>query len=326
MGVFMRLNKKGIIAVSIIYSFFLIFTMLLILIMSRYLNTRVLLNEYKLDIKKSFYSSYNVTEYDSPGSHTFTSPSTGYYKLELWGASGGDAGDYHGGYGGYATGIIYLNANQTVHIYVGGAGKNASTSGSTLAGGANGGGSASADGICASGGGATHIASINGELSALESNKSSVIIVAGGGGGAYDIAKNTSYLTTRWGDGASGGGYIGGYLTSTSGLGNYNLNAGKQDDGYKFGKGEDGSDVSGGGGGYYGGYSGQVSVYVFGAGEGGSGYIGYSNLLNKTMVCYDCSTSNAEGIQTENTTCHDSSPISLCAKDGDGYVKITSLA
>lgn len=42
------------------------------------------------------------------GIQTFTVPNTGYYQLEVWGAQGGTAKSYRGGYGGYSTGVVYL--------------------------------------------------------------------------------------------------------------------------------------------------------------------------------------------------------------------------
>ena len=91
------------------------------------------------------------------------------------------------------------------------------------------------------GGGATHIAKVTGQLSSLSSNLSDVLIVSGGGGGGM-ILDNVEY------DGADAGGI--------SGSGD---NSANQTTGYAFGQGESGTDVSGGGGGLYGGYKGGTS-------------------------------------------------------------------
>ena len=66
----------------------------------------------------------------------------GKYKLECWGAQGGDASystnEYSGGKGGYSTGIINLSKETRLYLYVGGKGLTAK--GSTVKGGFNGGG------------------------------------------------------------------------------------------------------------------------------------------------------------------------------------------
>ena len=90
------------------------------------------------------------------------------------------------------------------------------------------------------GGGATHIAKRTGQLKDLSSNLSDILIVSGGGGGGMLIG-DTEYA------GADAGGI--------SGSGD---NSANQSTGYAFGQGESGTDVSGGGGGLYGGYKGVV--------------------------------------------------------------------
>ena len=90
--------------------------------------------------------------------------------------------------------------------------------------------------ITSNGGGATHIAKRTGQLNDLSSYTSDILIVSGGGGGGLIIG-DTVY------NGADAGGI--------SGNGS---NSGNQSTGYAFGQGENGTDKSGGGGGYYGGY------------------------------------------------------------------------
>ena len=61
----------------------------------------------------------NSTNYSYTGSsQTFTPNHDGSYKLEAWGAQGGDGYSGHGigGYGAYTTGIISLNRNNKVYI------------------------------------------------------------------------------------------------------------------------------------------------------------------------------------------------------------------
>jgi len=263
-----------------------------------------------------------VYAYDyTGGEQTFTAPINGIYKIEVWGAAGG-AGLQNGsvttgigGYGGYAIGEIYLHENEVLYINVGGKGSNGVVK-TNVSGGYNGGGSGSWDNnddeSSGGGGGATHIATKSGLLSSLSSYKSSIIIVAGGGGGG-------SYVYAA----GSGGGYIGGITSYT------NQSVVSQTTGYSFGKGQNGSGVAdsdgvgGGGGGYYGGYMNNVSYKS--AGSGGSGYIGNTSLKEKVMYCYSCTASNETSTKTVSTTCTSSTATSNCAKQGNGYAKITLI-
>lgn len=203
----------------------------------------------------------------------------GQYKLEVWGAQGGDITGYSGGKGGYSSGIIHIENRETFYIVVGGSGVGATAAGQSLTGGYNGGGhvdSATVNHICASGGGATHIAKVNGLLSSLSSNKESILIVAGGGGGARNQPNHEA--AARWGTGGVGGGLSGGGAVSsygsTSTMTTVSANAGTQVSGYAFGQGGYAVGNSGGGGGWYGGYSGTDGPGGYtGSGSGGSGYI-----------------------------------------------------
>jgi len=99
----------------------------------------------------------------------FVVPKTGTYKLETWGAAGGDnsAADT-GGKGGYAAGEVYLTRGEILYLYVGGQGGSTTT---TLSpGGFNGGGT-------------------GGNYSAA--------YYEGGGGGASDIRIGTDSLYAR---------------------------------------------------------------------------------------------------------------------------------
>ena len=222
----------------------------------------------------------------------FVVPITGVYKLEVWGAQGGNCQftGKSGGLGGYSVGVVSLTAGETIYIVVGGQG-NVSQTGATskqdyvtsLAG-YNGGG----DGrntynqetnlyfYAASGGGCTHIGTFNSVLSE-HGNTEGLFIVAGGGGGA---GGNSTELS---GNGGSGGGtngengscfenlYFGTGATQTAGGIPYTEPELSVDyDNGSFGLG--GISVGGGagGGGLYGGGAGNG----VGGGGGGSGYIG----------------------------------------------------
>ena len=79
---------------------------------------------------------------------TVTVPYTGTYKLEVWGAQGGQAchhgtcnSTYAGGAGGYAYGEVQLTEGTILYVVIGGKGKDATnTSYTGGAGGYNGGG------------------------------------------------------------------------------------------------------------------------------------------------------------------------------------------
>lgn len=187
---------------------------------------------------------------------TFTAPDTGTYTLEVWGASGKNAGLALGGKGGYSKGEITLNAGETVSVYVGGQDR------------WNGGGAYSTYGG-GNGGDATDIRKGGTSLS----NR---IIVAGGGGGAGTLSS------------AAGG--AGGGLTGVNGKGRYSdalggtQTAGGTSQGGSGRLGFGGAaevygGAGGGGGGYYGGAGGSTDYPAHSdndddGGGGGSGYIG----------------------------------------------------
>ena len=295
------------------------------------------------------YENGHTWTFDYTGSvQTFTVPCTGTYKLETWGAQGGNYNStYRGGYGSYSVGNISFNADEEIFIVVGGQGEGACTS-KTCLGGYNGGGigayfSGSIGNYAGGGGGATHIAKIGGTLASIGYNsfvsQSNGLIVAGGGGGGYyhTAGANTSSV------GGSGGGicgedgldneYNGSYFAGAKG-GNQISGGAKGFRGGagafgQGGSGRTGCDVgddtgcasSGGGSGLYGG-----GAAAHGGAGGGSGYIGNSNLTNKKMVCYNCTTSNDVDTKTESNTCHNETATVDCAKEGNGYAKITLIS
>ena len=261
------------------------------------------------------------------GEETFVPTCTGLYKVEVWGAQGGTSlcnastCSVTPGYGGYSSGSINLTTGEKLYINVGGQGGSGTLT-DCAEGGYNGGGKGTNDGgscgnanddeASGGGGGATNVAFKTGLLSELENDKDKVIIVAGGGGGS-----SWTYAA------GSGGGYIGG-ITSTT-----NQTAATQTTGYAFGQGQDASGiadsdgVAGAGGGWYGGFSNNTSGQS--SGTGGSGYIGNTNLTDKYMTCYNCTTDDNVQTKTISTTCHSSTPTEDCSKEGNGYARITYI-
>ena len=266
--------------------------------------------------------------YNTPGEHEFVVPYDGEYKLEVWGAQGGGTSSYIGGYGGYSVGVVNLTDNQTLFVNVGGGGNANLTTGTIgyIAGGYNGGGDGTyaGDGTTysatgGSGGGATHVAIVSGELSTLSDNQNSILIVAGGGGGA-GIDAYESYMYSC--AGGSAGGYQGTVVSGES----TSCSAGTQLSGNLFGIGGNYATAThgaaGGGGGYYGGGGGGVNA----PGCGGSGYIVNSLLTNKYMYCYNRATSDEESTRTYTTTDVSTDPIANYAKSGDGAARITLIS
>ena len=214
----------------------------------------------------------------------FKVPTNGNYKIEVWGASGGDAynnkylhANSHGGRGGYSAGTVNLKENTTFYVVVGGRGKYGSR---YVAGGFNGGGTGGA-GSSGSGGGATDVRLKSGVLETESLN--SRIIVAGGGGGSDDASgcyENCSLGND--GSGGAGGGittegvYIDGILHTRYAAGQLPFTTtnftGTLASSSKLGIGENGiaTDTGGAGGGYYGGVASKNSN---GGGGGGSSFI-----------------------------------------------------
>ena len=276
------------------------------------------------------------TEYTYKGyTETFTAPYDGNYTFEVWGAQGGSNsnGDHFrsGGKGGYSTGMVYLTRGTEVYVCVGDVGASAGNANSGWASrGYNGGGNGnyrSGDPVhwAGQGGGATHIAKIDGTLRAMGSgNLSNIYIIAGGGGGAAEYADGGTGGGVNGGTGGGNETYCGHGGTQTGGGAipyqcydeNYTA------PGFGYGGSADhvpwpheiSSDVSmvywagGGGGGLYGGSAGawstdRTSPSADGAGGGGSGYYG-------GMVAEDGVT--LLNVSTENGV-----------REGQGLAKIT---
>ena len=238
-----------------------------------------------------------VWEFDYIGKEqNFVVPIKGIYKIELWGASGGNS-TWNGGLGAYTSGNINFKKNDKVFIYIGGVGQ-LSTNISGDKTGYNGGGvsyySPGYQGAGASGGGSTDVRLVNGNWEDFESLKSRIMVAAGGGGGAFSSDKNINafggaaggliaYSGSRdtrinYGSVATGGTQITGGVKSGCGTNYCNNNTNGS-----FGMGGNAAPIpqsnwwpgGGGGSGYYGG-GGGASGYVFG-GAGGSSFISGHN-------------------------------------------------
>lgn len=250
---------------------------------------------------------------------TYTVPVTGWYNVELWGARGGSGGSYISNLAPKTSGQIYLQANDVIYVYVGGAGISNCTTPLCL-GGYNGGGKGDAAGtanvIQGSGGGATDI------RYGGQSVNDRIMVAAGSGGGS-------SYLTNWFGTGGGGGRLIGDAGTYGGGSGNstYPGLGGTQITGgaaancvagtFGYGGTRD-SGIAGGGGGYYGGGCGWGA-----GGGGGSSFIsGYSGV--------NAITSSSSTTPTNNTKHYSNKyfingQMTSGVNSGNGKAKITYI-
>ena len=295
-------------------------------------------------------ANYNgsVMNFDYTGSVQTATLAPGTYKLECWGAQGGNSnqsnGTYgNGGKGGYSTGILNVSTNTTIYITVGGQGQNGVLNTRT-AGGFNGGGDGYGTnnfGVGGGGGGASDISLMSPVFSHSSyfinnirdtNSLLSRIIVAGGGGSAgYDVSNNAA-------NGGAGGGTTGqdglsnrvyhgtGGKQTTFGTGGSSEESNRYSVQAKFGCGASASnstDVApGGGGGWYGG-----GLHCDSAG-GGSGYVytptTASNYPSGCLLNSAYYLSNAQTI-AGNQSFPSPTGGTETGHSGNGYVRITKL-
>ena len=278
-----------------------------------------------LDPKKGNCPDLSVKyEFDYSGEEVeFKVPFNGVYRLEVWGAQGGDAAGRRGGYGAYSSGNIYLHKNDKLYINVGGKGEDSPTSTYLFhKGGYNGGGDSRSDGATAfaAGGGATSIATTSGLLSSISPSDLLIAAAGGGGGGTYAGSNNTGGngggISGNRGDGSCGG-YGATQTAGGAGCGG-TARAGS------FGQGANFGDCnSGGGGGYYGGGTGFNNGS---GGGGGSSYIANNDLFSKEMFCYNCTQNTRSSTLTTSVSCVNSAAKEKCAKMENGYATITFVS
>ena len=244
----------------------------------------------------------------------YTTVCRGTHTLTVWGAQGGNTG----GKGGYSTGVVNLNENMKLYIYVGGQGSTGSS------GGFNGGGTTGTT-SGGSGGGASDIRIGTDSLYAR-------VIVAGGGGG-----KGQDYCAAGGvGGGTTGGGSAnqdncgtqagGGTQTAGGAKGNYRGTYGANTG--TFGKGGNASSGTyvggGGGGGWYGGGAGATASWSNGGG-GGSGYVYTSSTASSCPS--GCKLTSSYYLTNASTTAGSSSFPSTTSgtetgHSGNGYARI----
>lgn len=185
----MKLNNKGFAISTVLYSLlimvFLIVTLMMGIMASNRKSNRNLvetiedeLNRYNESATTFAYKDGTTGEAEAQ-IYTVPSGQSGWYKIELWGASGGSTtsettGEVRaGGKGAYTSGLIYLAENQKLYFYIGGSTKNSS-------GGANGGGKGAGKGM--GGGGSSDVRTKSGAWDNDDSLKTRLMVAAGGGG------------------------------------------------------------------------------------------------------------------------------------------------
>ena len=269
-------------------------------------------------------------------------PSTGTYKIELWGAAGGGASNI-GGKGAYTRGYIDLEVGDTLYFYVGSKGIGGLTTQPYL-GGYNGGGSitsvykgtysaADYNWNSYSGGGATDVRLKDGTWDNFESLKSRIMVAAGGGGGAEN-------LTSSMHGGSAGGleGYDGDLFSGANMIYSYGVGA-KQNTGGRSIYANDGNESLGyfgkggniqyaivngvGGGGYYGGgasYEGTAGINKLSGGGGGGGSSFISGHPGCNAIDGDKSTSLTQIVHTGNPEHYSGKVFTETVMiDGEGY-------
>lgn len=255
---------------------------------------------------------------------TLTLPK-GVYKLECWGAQGGNYNtSYQGGKGGYSTGLLTLADNTTLYLYTGQNNNSyGSSAGNTSGTAFNGGGYGktvyyrSTYTYSCAGGGASDIRIGTDSLYAR-------VIVAGGGSGS------TNGSSGYYGGGITSGGYNTTYQatqTTAGSLGSFGVgaNSNPSSTNYRYAS-------AGGGGGWYGGgsstgYNDSSTTYRQHHG-GGSGYV----YTTETAVNYPsgCLLNENYYLTDAETIAGNQSFLSPAGASeighlGNGYIRITVI-
>lgn len=252
-----------------------------------------------------YHSINDTTTFNYTGNEQYIDLAPGAYKLECWGASGGDADNWsslggyaHPGNGGYTSGTIYISEIKRLYIQVGSKGSN---------GGYNGGGYGS---TAPKGGGASDIRLLSGAWNNLDGLKSRIIVAGGGGsdewgysngghggnliGGTGTAGRTGNGQRTCYGGSQTAGGS--GYINGGFGYGGYSTVS---------------TDLGGcGGGGWYGG---GTNLYSGGGGGGSSYAAGYAECDNTYHI------SHQEEIVLYNVV------FQSGINTGDGQIKITAI-
>lgn len=313
-----KLNNKGFAISTVLYSLLIMVFLIVILIMSIMASNRKsthdLVETVEDDLNRYSVSNtkFEFSDVSDGNPKEYQVPNSGWYRIELWGASGGSTTsetgkEQAGGKGAYTSGVIYFDKGTLLYFYIGG-------TTTTAAGGTNGGGNGGTK-TGKGGGGSTDVRTKSGNWDLPESLQSRIMVAAGGGGadglgdgspggeggetfGASGSANKTKSGSAEYTN-AKYGGQTGSKRWSFINIKQYSENCngavikvngdifhrGKETEDYKTcgALGEGGGvpyDSGGGGGaGYVGGGAGNQYNDIAGSGAGGSSFIaGYSNM------------------------------------------------
>lgn len=112
------MNNKGFAISSVMYSILVVFLIILVGILGTLGSRKVVLDKLKKDLKEELESgtSDNVWDFTYTGNYQeFVIPSSGEYKIELWGASDTENNKN----GSYTSGVINFNQSKNLFIYIG---------------------------------------------------------------------------------------------------------------------------------------------------------------------------------------------------------------
>ena len=199
-----RLNNRGFAITTLLYGLMIMSLLIVIALITNLStnrqNTTTLVDKIEDELNRLSLAQtggdYQGGEVDANG-REYIAQTSGWYKIELWGAAGGGT---NGGKGAYVSGMIYLEANDHLYFYVGEKGNKAATF--------NGGGAGSStDSRYYAGGGATDVRLVSGSWDDAESLNSRIMVAAGGGGG-YFGGGASGVKTDVGGSGAGGSSFI----------------------------------------------------------------------------------------------------------------------
>ena len=273
-----------------------------------YMTSSTKVEQAKNHTLKAIWSSTltnNIGNYTSTSSvQEFIAPEKGTYEVELWGASGGDGictyregcRDGEGGKGSYTKGLLDLEKGESIYMYVGAKGSDATVTNTTNPGGYNGGGiggNGGSDDSAGGGGGATDIRLVDGTYSDFDSLKSRIMVASGGGGGSC-LTSTRTFPDDLELDYRNGAGLENPSVNSYGYYPTYpcTIPSTTQTSGNSFGLGKNGGSNShgtgGGGAGYYGG----TFCLSSGHGSGGSGGTSFISGHTGSDAITSSSTSN----------------------------------
>jgi len=255
-------------------------------------------------IPEILLSTTNNNDFSYVGTYAIAKVVTaGYYQIQAWGARSDPSYSGSGNYlGGYASGIVHLEANTELYVYV-------ASKGDYEQGGYNGGGNSYAISCSdnGAGGGATDIRLVSGTWNSSDGLLSRIIVAGGGGGG-----RSTNESTNAGTETGSGGTQTKSGTSTCTVYGGFGYGA----------LGDAGDDYAGGGGGWYGGCS-QGDSYA----GGGSNYVftynstkpeGYTPTASYQMTSPISIPGNAEMPKYSDTG-------TMIGNSGDGYARITYI-